>query len=74
MFFIIFAEYEIGKVPNITKGLKKVSSITSLILLLTIFGSIIGAFIASQIIGFNPSYSMSIGAGIEKFYNFRFQA
>ncbi|MEM2083990.1 MAG: lysine exporter LysO family protein [Nitrososphaerota archaeon] len=62
-FLLFFAGYEIGKAPNITKGLKEASSIVSLILLSTIFGSIIGAFIAGQIIGFNPSYSMSIGAG-----------
>jgi uncharacterized membrane protein YbjE (DUF340 family) len=62
-FLLLFAGYEIGKTFNITKGLKEASSIVSLILLSTIFGSIIGAFIAGQIIGFNLLYSISIGAG-----------
>jgi uncharacterized membrane protein YbjE (DUF340 family) len=62
-FLLLFAGYEIGKTFNITKDLKEVSIITFLILLSTIFGSIIGAFIAGQIIGFNPLYSISIGAG-----------
>ncbi len=62
-FLLLFAGYEIGKTSNIKKELRETSYIVFLITLSTIIGSMFGAFIAGQIIGFNPLYSISIGAG-----------
>lgn len=62
-FLLLFAGYEIGKTSNIKKELKETSYVIFLITLSTIIGSISGAFIAGQIIGLNPLYSISIGAG-----------